>query len=78
MERYAPTLAPALVLGVGAAFDFLSGNKPRAPRAVQRVGLEWAHRLAAEPRRLSGRYFSTNTEFLLLLIGEMLRNRRRG
>jgi len=78
MRRFAPALAPALVLGVGAAFDFLSGNKSRAPRFVQRMGLEWAHRLASEPRRLSGRYLSTNSEFLLLLAGEMLRNRRGG
>ncbi len=42
---------PALI-GVGAAFDFLSGNKPQAPRWVQRSGLEWLFRLASEPRRL--------------------------
>jgi N-acetylglucosaminyldiphosphoundecaprenol N-acetyl-beta-D-mannosaminyltransferase len=46
---------PALV-GVGAAFDFLSGNKPQAPRWVQRSGLEWLFRLASEPRRLWKRY----------------------
>ncbi len=46
---------PALV-GVGAAFDFLSGNKPQAPRWIQRSGLEWLFRLASEPRRLWKRY----------------------
>ena len=46
---------PALI-GVGAAFDFLSGNKPQAPRWVQRSGLEWLFRLASEPRRLWKRY----------------------
>jgi len=55
----------ALSLGVGAAFDFLSGAKPRAPRWMQRTGLEWAHRLASEPRRLAGRYLRTNSEFLV-------------
>jgi N-acetylglucosaminyldiphosphoundecaprenol N-acetyl-beta-D-mannosaminyltransferase len=55
----------ALALGVGAAFDFLSGGKPRAPRWMQRTGLEWAHRLASEPRRLAGRYLRTNSEFLV-------------
>lgn len=47
--------APVMV-GVGAAFDFLSGRKPQAPRWVQRSGLEWLFRLASEPRRLWPRY----------------------
>jgi N-acetylglucosaminyldiphosphoundecaprenol N-acetyl-beta-D-mannosaminyltransferase len=65
--RHAPMLAPALVVGVGAAFDFLSGTKRRAPRWMQDNGLEWLHRLATEPRRLSWRYVSTNTLFLVSL-----------
>jgi N-acetylglucosaminyldiphosphoundecaprenol N-acetyl-beta-D-mannosaminyltransferase len=47
--------APVLV-GVGAAFDFLSGSKRQAPRWMQRSGLEWLFRLLAEPRRLWRRY----------------------
>ena len=47
--------APVLI-GVGAAFDFLSGHKPQAPRWMQRSGLEWLFRLATEPRRLWPRY----------------------
>jgi N-acetylglucosaminyldiphosphoundecaprenol N-acetyl-beta-D-mannosaminyltransferase len=47
--------APVLV-GVGAAFDFLTGRKPQAPRWVQRNGLEWLFRLASEPQRLWPRY----------------------
>ena len=50
--------------GIGAAVDFLSGVKPRAPEWMQKSGLEWAFRLASEPRRLGGRYFSTNARFL--------------
>jgi N-acetylglucosaminyldiphosphoundecaprenol N-acetyl-beta-D-mannosaminyltransferase len=64
MARHADRLG-ALTLGVGAAFDFLSGSKTRAPRWMQRSGLEWAHRLATEPRRLAGRYLRTNSEFLV-------------
>jgi N-acetylglucosaminyldiphosphoundecaprenol N-acetyl-beta-D-mannosaminyltransferase len=75
MRRYAPSLAPALVLGVGAAFDFIAGNKRRAPKSMQRLGLEWLYRLAAEPRRLSGRYLRTNSEFVALLGWEMLYRR---
>jgi N-acetylglucosaminyldiphosphoundecaprenol N-acetyl-beta-D-mannosaminyltransferase len=76
MQRHAPSLAPALSVGVGAAFDFLSGNKPRAPLTMQRLGLEWLHRLGSEPRRLSGRYLRTNSEFIALSGWELLRHRR--
>ena len=51
-------------LGVGAAFDFLAGTKPRAPQWMQDAGLEWLHRLLSEPRRLARRYAATNTEFV--------------
>jgi N-acetylglucosaminyldiphosphoundecaprenol N-acetyl-beta-D-mannosaminyltransferase len=47
--------APVLI-GVGAAFDFLSGRKKQAPRWAQRAGMEWLFRLASEPRRLWRRY----------------------
>jgi N-acetylglucosaminyldiphosphoundecaprenol N-acetyl-beta-D-mannosaminyltransferase len=47
--------APVMI-GVGAAFDFLAGVKPQAPVWMQRNGLEWAYRLYTEPRRLWRRY----------------------
>jgi len=56
--------APALI-GVGAVFDFASGTRRRAPRWLQRIGLEWAYRLGTEPRRLWRRYLVTNTSFLV-------------
>lgn len=64
MARHAARFG-ALALGVGAAIDFVSGSKSRAPHWMQRAGLEWAHRLASEPRRLAGRYLRTNGEFLV-------------
>jgi N-acetylglucosaminyldiphosphoundecaprenol N-acetyl-beta-D-mannosaminyltransferase len=51
-------------VGVGAAFDFLAGMKPQAPRWLQRAGLEWLFRLASEPRRLWRRYLIHNPRFL--------------
>lgn len=45
-----------VMVGVGAAFDFLSGRKPWAPRWIQRSGFEWLFRLITEPRRLWCRY----------------------
>lgn len=65
MRQYASAAAPALVIGVGAAFDFHAGTKKRAPRWMRRAGLEWAHRLGSEPRRLAGRYVTTNAAFLV-------------
>ncbi len=52
-------------LAVGAAFDFLAGTKPQAPQWMQRNGLEWTHRMATEPRRLSRRYLWGNPRFLM-------------
>lgn len=54
----------AVMLGVGAAFDFHAGTIKRAPLWMQQNGLEWLHRLCSEPRRLWKRYLVTNTMFL--------------
>ena len=55
----------AVMIGVGAAFDFHAGKVRRAPRWMRDNGLEWLHRLASEPRRLWKRYLVTNTLFIL-------------
>jgi N-acetylglucosaminyldiphosphoundecaprenol N-acetyl-beta-D-mannosaminyltransferase len=75
MLRNADELHPALVLGVGAAFDFLAGTLPRAPVWMQHHGMEWAHRAATEPRRLLPRYLSTNSRFLGYVAREGLARR---
>jgi N-acetylglucosaminyldiphosphoundecaprenol N-acetyl-beta-D-mannosaminyltransferase len=67
--------APVQV-GVGAAFDFFTGNVRRAPVWMQRFGLEWLFRLLKEPRRLWKRYFVYNTLFILCLIPEILRHKK--
>jgi N-acetylglucosaminyldiphosphoundecaprenol N-acetyl-beta-D-mannosaminyltransferase len=54
----------AVMIGVGAGFDYLAGNIRRAPRWMQNAGLEWAYRLMQDPARLFGRYASTNWSFL--------------
>lgn len=63
--------APILV-GVGAAFDFHSGTKLRAPLWMQRAGLEWLFRLITEPRRLGPRYLKDNPAFLYLVLRQFL------
>lgn len=55
----------AVMIGVGAAFDYHAGTKKRAPLWWQHNGLEWLYRLGSEPRRLMKRYLVTNTLFVL-------------
>jgi N-acetylglucosaminyldiphosphoundecaprenol N-acetyl-beta-D-mannosaminyltransferase len=75
MARSAREFAPAIVLGVGAAFDFHAGAKERAPAWMQQVGLEWLHRLGSEPRRLLVRYVTTNTAFVGAAAVQLARRR---
>lgn len=65
----------AVMLGVGAAFDFLAGAKPQAPRWMQRRGLEWLFRLMTEPRRLWRRYLGQNPRFAVLALAQVVRER---
>jgi N-acetylglucosaminyldiphosphoundecaprenol N-acetyl-beta-D-mannosaminyltransferase len=63
--------ANAVMLGVGAAFDFHAGLKPQAPAWMQRLGLEWFFRLLMEPRRLWWRYLYHNPRFLVLAVADL-------
>lgn len=65
----------AVLVGVGAAFDFEAGTALRAPRWMQAGGLEWLHRLAREPRRLWRRYLVTNSLFVAHMVMEELTGR---
>jgi len=62
----------AVMLGVGAAFDFLAGTKSQAPRWMMRNGLEWLYRLATEPRRLWKRYLKHNPRFVVLFAMQLM------
>lgn len=61
------------LIAVGAAFDFLSGNDAEPPELVQRLGLQWIHRLFRSPRRLAHRYLVLGPAFLWLVIRQALR-----
>lgn len=65
-----------LVMGVGGSFDVISGFVPRAPRPMQKAGLEWAWRLACEPRRMWKRYAVTNAWLARRVVTALLRRRR--
>jgi len=64
MARLHERVAPAVMIGVGAAFDFHSGRVAQAPRWMQRHGLEWFFRALQEPKRLFPRYARNNLPFL--------------
>lgn len=68
---------PAVLLAVGAAFDFIAKTKPQAPRWMMRSGLEWVFRFASEPRRLAGRYLNSNPRFMVLVAYQWLRRNNR-
>ncbi len=72
MAEHWQELKPAILMGVGAAFDFHAGVKPRAPEWMKKSGLEWLHRLLSEPGRLWKRYLVTNTKFVFYLLAEVL------
>jgi N-acetylglucosaminyldiphosphoundecaprenol N-acetyl-beta-D-mannosaminyltransferase len=61
-----------VMVGVGAAFDFLAGAKRQAPRWMMRIGMEWFFRLLTEPRRLWKRYLKHNPRFVVLFALQLL------
>src|SRR2546421_284765 len=76
MAQMRPQLEPPLLIGVGAAFDFHAGLVPQAPNWIQEAGLEWAYRLAHEPRRLWRRYMRYNPRFVAAFIRQLATHRR--
>jgi N-acetylglucosaminyldiphosphoundecaprenol N-acetyl-beta-D-mannosaminyltransferase len=71
MAAHVGRLSAPVLVGVGAAFDFLAGEKAQAPHWMQRNGLEWAFRMATEPRRLAGRYLKNNPAFILRALHQL-------
>ncbi|MCK5579846.1 MAG: WecB/TagA/CpsF family glycosyltransferase [Candidatus Omnitrophica bacterium] len=76
MSQHRDKLNVPVIVGVGAAFDFLAGVKPQAPGWMQKSGLEWLFRLCCEPGRLWKRYLIGNARFVYLVIKEKLGLRR--
>jgi N-acetylglucosaminyldiphosphoundecaprenol N-acetyl-beta-D-mannosaminyltransferase len=76
MAELRPTLEAPVLIGVGAAFDFHAGLVRQAPPWIQDAGLEWAFRLAHEPRRLWRRYSRYNPRFLAAFAAQLAQHRR--
>jgi N-acetylglucosaminyldiphosphoundecaprenol N-acetyl-beta-D-mannosaminyltransferase len=70
VARWLSNLDVNLVVGVGGSFDVIAGKTRRAPRLIQRMGMEWFWRLAQEPRRMFKRYLVGNLKFIALVIRE--------
>ena len=77
IKRLLPVLPRAWFVSCGISFSFVSGEVARAPRWVQRAGLEWLHRLVQEPRRLFGRYVVHGFPFLVQVGAYALATRAR-
>jgi N-acetylglucosaminyldiphosphoundecaprenol N-acetyl-beta-D-mannosaminyltransferase len=75
MASHVGRLNAPVLIGVGAAFDFLSGGKKQAPGWMQRNGLEWLFRLSSEPTRLWRRYLTIVPKFIFLAGLQLLRSR---
>ena len=73
IARNKDLLPPGVYFGIGAAFAFHAGEVRQSPPVFQRLGLEWAYRLAMEPRRLFKRYLTYNTLFIYHFLRDMLR-----
>lgn len=73
MRDHVGRIPGATLMGVGAAFDFLTGDVKRAPHWMRRRGLEWLHRLWSEPRRLWRRYLLLAPQFIRKAVSEELR-----
>jgi N-acetylglucosaminyldiphosphoundecaprenol N-acetyl-beta-D-mannosaminyltransferase len=78
MASHVGRLNGAVLIGVGAAFDFLAGTKSQAPAWMQRSGLEWTYRLACEPRRLWKRYARIVPLFFVLALAQLVLQRATG
>ncbi|MFJ7337125.1 WecB/TagA/CpsF family glycosyltransferase [Streptomyces sp. NPDC101116] len=80
-DRWAAELCdalPVVAVAVGAAFDFVAGNKPQAPHWMRHNGLEWLFRLGCEPRRLWRRYLFGNARFVHGVVRQASRPMRTG
>jgi len=76
MRDHVGRIPGAVLIGVGAAFDFYAGDVKRAPKWMHHSGLEWLHRLISEPRRLWRRYLVLGPKFVFAIMRSEIRGRR--
>lgn len=74
IAKHKDQLPPGIYFGIGAAFAFHAGEVKQSPPILQRLGLEWAYRVAMEPRRLFKRYFTYNSLFVFHLLKDHVKS----
>lgn len=72
LNQYKDIINTPFIMGVGGSFDVVAGKVSRAPKWMQKYGLEWFYRFLQEPRRMWKRYLYTNSMFLWLVLKEKL------
>ena len=72
-----PKIGAGVGIGVGAAFDLLSGKTRQAPRWIQRSGFEWLFRLTVEPKRLFKRYLFVVPRFSIFFLETFVKHERK-
>ncbi len=77
LHQHLADLSVPFCMGVGGSFDVVAGKLPRAPRWMQRNGMEWLFRLIKEPKRMWKRYLVGNTRFIGIVLSELLKERYR-
>ena len=75
IQEYLQSCGANVGIGVGSAFDIISGDKPRAPKSLCDHGLEWFYRLIQEPRRLGRRYIIDDSPFIFHLAVEIVKRK---
>jgi N-acetylglucosaminyldiphosphoundecaprenol N-acetyl-beta-D-mannosaminyltransferase len=76
LDRHQSAMRVPFAMGVGGSFDVMVGKVKRAPRWMQRAGLEWFYRFLQEPRRMFRRYFLEDAAFFWLLLKELAQRGR--
>jgi N-acetylglucosaminyldiphosphoundecaprenol N-acetyl-beta-D-mannosaminyltransferase len=77
MHQFRAEFEPSVLIGIGAGIDFVAGSKPRAPRWVSKMGLEWLFRLAQEPGRMWRRYLVRDAAIVGIAARQIITSRRR-
>jgi len=75
--RHRDQLGARVIVCVGAAIDFIAGVRPRAPKVVRKLGLEWLFRILIEPKRLGPRYASAAPRFAWVVLSQLIEQRIR-
>ncbi|OQY93774.1 MAG: glycosyltransferase [Sphingobacteriales bacterium UTBCD1] len=73
LNTYKDIICTPFIMGVGGSFDVVAGFVKRAPKWMQKTGLEWFYRLMQEPRRMWKRYLIGNTKFIYLVVKEKMK-----